>query len=150
MKLIAKGNHSSSDLSEIISIAAEDTRNRSQLEQKRRSEMGAYTAIVMIGFLVYLSVIVLLDTSYLQPISQLTTEAAAGLEGQAAGGGAAGVINVGEVPVEIYRTVFFHSALVQGIGSGLLAGKLAENDMLAGLKYSIGLVVITLVVFLII
>jgi flagellar protein FlaJ len=46
--------------------------------------------------------------------------------------------------------VFFHSALIQGVGSGLLAGKLAENDVLAGLKYSIALVAITLVVFLVI
>lgn len=150
MKLIAKGNHSSSDLSKIISIAAEDTRNRHQIERKRRSEMGAYTAIVIIGFLVYLAVIVMLDTSYLTPIGELTTEAAAGVGEEAAAGGAAGVIDVGQVPVEVYRTVFFHSALIQGIGSGLLAGKLAENNVLAGLKFSIGLVVLTLTVFLII
>jgi flagellar protein FlaJ len=150
MKLIAKGNYSSSDLSEIISIAAEDTRNRHQIERKRRSEMSAYTAIVIIGFLVYLAVVVMLDTSYLTPISQLTTTAAEGAGENAAAGGAGGVINVGTVPVQIYRTVFFHSALIQGIGSGLLAGKLAENNVLAGLKYSIGLVVITLVVFMLI
>ncbi|MFQ3320062.1 MAG: flagellar protein FlaJ [Natronomonas sp.] len=146
MKLIAKGNHSSSDLANIISIAAEDTRNRYQIERKRRSEMGAYTAIVIIGFLVYLAVIVMLDTSYLTPIGELTTEAAASTAEQS-GSSAAGLLNVGTVPVQIYRTVFFHSALIQGIGSGLLAGKLAENNALAGLKYSIALVTITLVVF---
>jgi len=150
MKLIAKGNHSSSDLAQIISIAAEDTRNRYQIERRRRSEMGAYTAIVVIGFLVYLAVIVMLDTSYLTPISQLSTEAAENTAQQNAAGGALGTIAVGSVPVEIYRMVFFHSALIQGIGSGLLAGKLAENDVLAGLKYSIGLVLVTLAVFIII
>jgi flagellar protein FlaJ len=147
MKLIAKGNHSSGDLSKIISIAAEDTRNRYQIERKRRSEMGAYTAIVVIGFLVYLAVVVMLDTSYLTPIGQLSTEAAQNVAQEQAGGGAVGVLNVGDVPVDVYRMVFFHSALIQGIGSGLLAGKLAENNVLAGLKYSIGLVTITLVVF---
>ncbi|QLD87523.1 type II secretion system F family protein [Natronomonas salina] len=148
MKLIAKGNHSSSDLAKIISIAAEDTRNRYQIERKRRSEMGAYTAIVVIGFLVYLAVIVMLDASYLTPISQLSTETADNVAQQATGGGgAAGLMGVGNVPVDTYRMVFFHSALIQGIGSGLLAGKLAENDVLSGVKYSIGLVAITLTVF---
>ena len=139
MKLIAKGSRSSSDLSEIISIAAEDTRNRYQIEQNRRQEMAAYTAIVGIGFLVYLAVIVLLDTSYLQPIGQMATDA------QSSGGG--DLLTVTSVPVDQYRTIFFHSAIIQGAGSGLLAGKLAENDILAGLKYSIVLVAIALAVF---
>ena len=142
MKLIAKGSRSSSDLSEIISIAAEDTRNRYQIEQNRRQEMSAYTAIVAIGFLVYLAVIVLLDTSYLQPIGEI----AAGAQSEGSGD----LLTVTSVPVDQYRTVFFHSALIQGVGSGLLAGKLADNDILAGLKYSIVLVAIALAVFILI
>jgi flagellar protein FlaJ len=46
--------------------------------------------------------------------------------------------------------VFFHSALIQGIGSGLLAGKLAENNVLAGLKYGIAIVVLSTAVFVVI
>jgi flagellar protein FlaJ len=149
MKLIAKGNRSSSNLSRIISIAAEDTRNRHQIERRRRSEMGAYTAIVVIGFLVYLGVVVMLDTSYLTPISELS--ATTGATGQSTQtGSVSGVAGIGDVPVGIYRTVFLHSALIQGIGSGLLAGKLSDNEVLSGLKYSIGLVALTTVVFVVI
>ncbi|WP_255195975.1 type II secretion system F family protein [Halorarius litoreus] len=140
MNLIAKGSRSSSDLAKIISIAAEDTRNRYQIETKRQKEMQAYTAIVIMGFLVYLGVIVLLDTSYLGPIGELSSEAAATAN--------ADVVDITQVPVDAYQTVFFHSALIQGIGSGLLAGKLADNDVLAGLKYSLVLVGLTLAVFL--
>ena len=146
MKLIAKGNRSSSNLSQIISIAAEDTRNRYQIERRRRSEMGAYTAIVVIGFLVYLGVIVMLDTSYLGPINELSTTT--GASGRATQSGAVtGVASVGALPVGIYRTVFLHSAIIQGVGCGLLAGKLSDNDVLSGLKYSIALVALTTVVF---
>jgi flagellar protein FlaJ len=143
MKLIAKGNRSSSDLAEIISIAAEDTRNRYQIERKRRSEMSAYTAIVVIGFLVYLGVIVVLDVSYLSKIAQF-----AGPETATSAQGNGTFAGFGRVPVGVYRTVFLHSALIQGIGSGLLAGKLADNNILAGLKYSVGLTVLTMMVFL--
>jgi len=146
MKLIAKGNRSSSNLSQIISIAAEDTRNRYQIERRRRSEMGAYTAIVVIGFLVYLGVIVMLDTSYLGPINELSTTT--GASGRAAQSGpVTGVASIGALPVGIYRTVFLHSALIQGVGCGLLAGKLSDNDVLSGLKFSIALVALTTVVF---
>jgi flagellar protein FlaJ len=142
MNLIAKGARSSSDLASIISIAAEDTRNRYQIESTRRSEMRAYTAIVVMGFLVYLAVIVLIDQAYLKPIGEMTQEAARQAN--------ADLITVSTVPVTAYRTVFFHSALIQGVGSGLLAGKLAENDVLAGLKYSIVLTALTLTVFLLV
>lgn len=142
MKLIAEGARSSGDLSRILSIAAEDTRNRYKIEEERRREMSAYIAIVVIGFLVYLAVIVLIDVSYLTPISQLSTP-------EDPGTGAGGLIfSVSNVPVTEYRMVFFHSALIQGIGAGLLAGKLADNDVLSGLKYSLLLVVLTLVVFM--
>ncbi|MFB6172098.1 MAG: type II secretion system F family protein [Haloarculaceae archaeon] len=144
MKLIADGSRSSGDLSRILSIAAEDTRNRHKIAEERRREMSAYIAIVVIGFLVYLAVVLLLDVSYLTPISNLAAP-------ENPTGGSGGVLfSVSNVPVTAYRMVFFHSALIQGIGSGLLAGKLADDDILSGLKYSILLVLITLAVFLLI
>ncbi|PSP81666.1 pilus assembly protein [Halobacteriales archaeon QS_4_69_225] len=147
MKLIAKGNRSSSDLSQIISIAAQDTRNRHQIERQRRSQMGAYTAIVIIGVLVFLGVIAVLDIAYLGRIAQL--EAVESAPEQASGPGAA-LGSVANLRIGLYRAVFFHSVLIQGIGSGLLAGKLAENEVLGGLKYSIVLVILSTIVFLVI
>jgi len=141
MKLIAKGNQSSSNLSEIISIAAQDTRNRYQIARQRRSEMNAYIAIVVIGVLVYLGVIVMLDAVYLAEIAEVSAELESTSEAN---------VPVSAVPVGIYRLVFFHSALIQGIGSGLLAGKLAENNVLAGLKYGIAIVVLSTAVFVVI
>jgi len=138
MKLIARGSRSTSDLSQVLSIAAEDTRNRYKIESKRRRAMSSYIAIVVIGFLVYLAVIVMVDVGYLRPIAELAPEA-----GEVQGP----LLDIGQVPVQAYRTTFFHSALIQGAGAGLLAGKLAENDVLAGLKYSVLLVALTMVVF---
>lgn len=139
MKLIATGSHASTDLSKILSIAAEDTRNRHKLERTRRQEMYAYVAILAIGFFVYLGVVVMLDATYVTPISKLSDTSAA------LGDGA--LLNVAAVSADVYRALFFHSALIQGVGSGLLAGKLTDNDLLSGLKFSIVLVLITLVSF---
>jgi flagellar protein FlaJ len=46
--------------------------------------------------------------------------------------------------------VFYHSALLQGLGSGLLAGQLGQNDVRAGIKYAIALMTISTIVFLVI
>jgi flagellar protein FlaJ len=53
----------------------------------------------------------------------------------------------GSVPVQTYRVVFFHSALLQAIGTGLLAGKLVDNDARSGLKYTLALVALAVLAF---
>lgn len=141
MNLIAKGAHSSGDLSTVLNIASEDTRNRYRLDRRRRQEMFAYVAVVIIGFLVYLGVIVVLNVSYLTPIARLADTGTRDV---------GRLLSVTSVPVDQYRVLFFHSALIQGVGSGLLAGKLSDNSLLTGLKYSIALVVLALAVFVLI
>jgi flagellar protein FlaJ len=139
MKLLSDGLRASGDLSRVLSIAAEDARNRAKIERARRRELTAYIAVVVIGFLVYLMVITVLDASFLSPITQLDSGNAQDVP-----------LSFTDVPVNLYRMLFLHSALIQAVGSGLLAGKLAENDSLVGLKYAIGLVALTMLVFLVI
>lgn len=139
MVLIAEGSRSTGDLHNLLEIAAEETRARATLARERRQAVGSYVAIVVLGFLVYLFVIVMIAASFFGPIAE---------QAAAVGTGAtAGPVNIASIPVDTYQTLFLHSALIQGFGSGLLAGKLAENDAVSGLKYSIPLVIATVVAF---
>jgi len=141
LKLVADAAQATGDMSRILSVAAEDARNRYRLERARRRAMSSYLGIVIIGFFVYLMVVVLIDTSYLGPIAEHSADVPAN----------SGMpISFTQIPVDTYRALFFHSALIQGFGSGLLAGKLADNDVLSGLKYGIGLVAISAIVFVVI
>ncbi|WP_255195276.1 type II secretion system F family protein [Halorarius litoreus] len=142
MKLLADGIHSSGDLSRVLAIAAEDTRNRAKMERARRRELSSYVAVVVIGFLVFLLVVVMLDASFLGPVSEVGAS-----QPSTSGELPVSFINV---PVNVYTAVFFHAALIMGVGSGVLAGKLAENDAFSGLKYAILMVAITMVAFLVI
>jgi flagellar protein FlaJ len=141
IKLIAEGGRSTGDLSRVLSVAAEDTRNRYRITRDRRRSMSSYIAVVVIGYLVYLLVIVLLDANFLTPIGALTAEAAD------VPGEPGAPLGFTEIPVDTYRMLFYHSTLIQGIGSGLLAGQLSDNDVLGGLKYSLLLVTIATLAF---
>jgi flagellar protein FlaJ len=144
IKLIADGGRSSGDLSRLLSIAAEDTHNRARLERSRRQAMNSYIAIVVIGFLVYLLVILIIDASFLERIAALSSE-------QAQQPGDRGPpVTFTNVPIVTYQALFFHSVLIQGFGAGLLAGKLADNDALSGLKYSVGLTALSVAAFLLV
>lgn len=140
MKLLAEGIYSSGNLSKVLEIAAADMRDRDENERARRRELSTYIVVVVIGFLVYLLVIVMLNVGYLQVLSEFS--------GEPVDQSGPLVTSFQSVPVQIYQAVFFHSALIQAIGTGLLAGKLADNDVLSGLKYGIALALVTLGVFL--
>ncbi|KAB1198402.1 MULTISPECIES: type II secretion system F family protein [Haloferax] len=142
IRLIASGGRTSGDLSRVLSVAAEDTRNRYKLEKSRRRAMGSYIAIVVMGYLVYLFVILMLGASYLAPLAEMS---ASGQTGGVSGQGLP--IGLSAVPLANFHVVFFHSALIQAVGSGLLAGKLADNSALSGLKYALGLSALALVAF---
>ncbi|MEF8840803.1 MAG: type II secretion system F family protein [Haloarculaceae archaeon] len=138
-KIVAEGSRATGDLHRVLGTAAEDTRHRYRLERDRRQKLNSYTAIVVMGFLVYLAVIVIIDQSFLGPVA---TQAA-----QAGGSAADNPVQLSESSVDLYHAVFFHSALVQAVGTGLITGKLTNDRVLSGLKYSVALVVLALAVF---
>jgi flagellar protein FlaJ len=143
VKLIAEGGRTSGDMSRILAIAAEDTRARYRIERSRRRAMGSYIAIVVIGYLVYLMVIVLVAASFLGPIAEAASAPpAAGVPQSSL------PVSFTNIPLDTYRALFYHSVLVMGVGSGLLAGKLADNSALSGLKYSIFMIVLGVAAFM--
>jgi flagellar protein FlaJ len=140
LKLVAEGTRSSSDIARVLTVAAEDARERFKIDRRRRQSLSAYTTVVIIGFMVYMLVIVLLDTSYLDPIANAPpVPQPEGVSGT--------TLSMAQLPVEAYQALFFHSALIQAIGVGLIAGKLSRDSVLSGLKYSIALIALTLITF---
>ncbi|QSG04737.1 type II secretion system F family protein [Halapricum desulfuricans] len=142
MTLIAEGIRSSTDVAAVLTIAARDTKERFKLDRERRQELSPYIAVVVIGFLVFLLVVALLDAAYLAPIADAQAEATAPAAGESDL-----PLSMTAVPVEAYKALFLHAAVVQALGSGVLAGKLASDDAFSGLKYSIVLLVVAIATF---
>lgn len=140
IKLIAEGRRSTTDLSRVLRIATKDTRNRFRLIRKRQQEMLSYVAVVIISYLVFLGVIVILDQSYLTPISQLPTP-------ESGGSAIGGPTSLATVPVDSYRLLFFHAVIVQALGTGSISGLLSDNSLKTGLKYSIILIILAVITF---
>jgi len=110
--------------------------------------MISYVTVV-VGFFVYVFILVLLDSFYIQRVIE-AGEAAAGSGVEAADG----EIPVRETPPSLdqipsdkLRTAYFHSAIIQGACAGLISGKIFGNDMREGLKYAVVMVGFAFVVF---
>lgn len=104
------------------------------LEKERKTQTRPYIAIIYVAFYVFLFTIVLLFNSFFVQANEIPR--------------AMGLITL--TPEEAKRT-FFNMTAIQAFFSGLIAGKMGEGNVKAGLKHSIILLItgyITLKVFL--
>jgi len=137
--LIAKASKAGGDVSEVLRAAAKDSYEFITLRTERRNNMLIYIVIVLISFLVFVFVIYILVTTF------LSVMATAGSAASAVGG--AGAQFGANVDLPLYTRLFAHAAILQGLFSGLVAGQMGEGRAVAGLKYSIIMVIIAWVMF---
>lgn len=166
VKLLTEAAESTGDVENVLQVAAKDVNTQYRLKKKQAQNMMMYTVVILIAFTVYLFVIVMLDTTFLQRLSGESFSAGPGGGEDGGGGGAGGggmpgggggmggmgggmSIDLSSVPVQKFRLVFFHSTVIQSIGSGLMAGQLGSNDPQKGLKYTIILLLISTTVFVV-
>ena len=136
--LITRANESSGDLGEVLEVAARDADTEQTLKRERVMNMMIYIIIIYISFLVFVGVIYVISATF------LTQMAEAG-EQMAESGGDAGFL--GAFDLNAYKRLFFHASLLQGLCSGLIAGVMGEGSVLSGLKHSIIMVTVSLLVF---
>jgi len=128
--LIAKASESTSDIRNVLSIAAKDADIAQRLKQERLANLLIYVIIIYLSFFVFLFIIVVLLVFFLakmpssSKVSLFNTSNLANM-----------------------KTLFYHASLLQGLFSGIVAGQMGEGNPRAGLKHSILMLVIAYIVF---
>jgi flagellar protein FlaJ len=139
LRLVAEADRASGNLAETLSVAAEDARMQRDLAKARSRELSTYVVAAVISFLVYLAILLLINEFYFEQavaVGQQTTVDSAALP-----------VSLQSLDADGFRLAFVHSSLVQALFIGLMAGKLSTGRVAAGLKYSLGLAALTLLVF---
>lgn len=136
--LITKASTMSSSISELLRIAADDARMSEILKRDRLSEMFIYTAIVYLSFFVFIFVIGVISTQFLAVLANQSTE------GLSMSGAMSGV---GKMSLSTLDRILYHTCLVQGFFSGLIAGMMGESSIKAGVKHSSILIIVALIAF---
>ncbi len=93
------------------------------LDKERRTQTRPYIAIIYVAFFVFLFTIVLLFKSFFVSIEQLPT------------------LGTALMAAEDIRRMFFHMTVIQGFFGGLIAGKMGEGTINAGLKHCLILMI---------
>ena len=133
--LLIKASESTSDVRSVLSIAARNSELQKNLKKERAAEMNIYVFIIYLAYLVYLFITVLLTAYFLPAMPESAVDAVPGMP-----------FSMGFDEVE-YKMLFFHTSMIQGFCSGLVAGKMGAGNINSGLKHSFAMMLITYAVF---
>ena len=132
--LINEAASAGGNVSNVIDAAARDTRELQIMKRTRSTEMGMYTYVIAISFLVFLVVIAIMFATFMprmQDLSKSYSESDSGSQSQAPGG-----FDPTNVDFEEMKLLFFAAAAIQAIGDGVVGGLMSSGRLSNGLLMS--------------
>ncbi|NPE09579.1 MAG: type II secretion system F family protein [Asgard group archaeon] len=131
--LILEAQRSGGVIEDIFDSAQKHVEDILALRKERLGQMKPYIWIIYAAFIIFLLVIVVLFNTFFYPMSEMYTE----FQGNQ-------FQNLGLNPqvLESYKILFLHMTIVEGLFSGLVAGKMGEGKAKSGLKHSTIMVLI--------
>ncbi|PSQ46059.1 flagella assembly protein j [Halobacteriales archaeon SW_6_65_15] len=140
VKLISKAQEASSQITAVLSTAAQASENQDDIERERRSRARMQVVIIIMTYLTLLAVMAILKVKFLDVM--------AGLSGQASSQGGAGAAQFGGgIDTTLLALLFFHAVTLQAILSGFIAGYIRDASLLSGVKFAVALPTIALLTF---
>lgn len=126
VSLVVEAQRAGGSMVEILSAAADDAREIKQIITSRSNQMGMYSMVIYIAFFVFIAVVLVLQAQFIPAFKTAVDAAGAGAK--------VGGLNFKQFDPEDFNTIFFHAALIQGIGGGLVGGVLTKGNAIAGVK----------------
>jgi flagellar protein FlaJ len=124
VKILERAQEVSDHIEDVLETAAKTAEYQQRIEKDRYMRMLMQVIVIEMAFLVYLGIMAAMN-GYL--IERVIT----------AIGDGPGWGNFERVNPDLINVLFFHSVLIQGITSGLLAGYVQTDSLRKGLKYTI-------------
>ena len=150
VKLISKAQEASSQITDVLSTAAQASENQDDIERERKSRTRMQVAIILMTYLTLLGVMAILKTQFLDVMAGLTQQASGGggeASSAAASGGASFGANVDSNQLSL---LFFHAVTIQAVLSGLISGYIRTANVKSGVKFVVILQTIALVTWVVV
>ena len=138
--LLMQAEHFTDNLTQVLQIIAEDSKSLVMRKNERRGEMQLYVIVVYLAFFVFVFVQSIMAVMFLPMLLQ----SGSGL--LVIGSGVTNTVT-GWSPADIYNCLIYHSVLIHGFCSGLVAGMMGEGSVCAGIKHSCVMIAVAVVVF---
>ncbi|MFB6135600.1 MAG: type II secretion system F family protein [Halobacteriaceae archaeon] len=140
VKLISKAQETSSEITQVLTTAAQTSENQDDIERERKSRTRMQVVIILMTYLTLLAVMAILKTQFLDVMAGLAGQSS----GSSGGGGGVGASLSGGIDTGLLSLLFFHAVTIQAVLSGLIAGYIRDADVLSGVKFIVVLATIAL------
>jgi flagellar protein FlaJ len=131
--LILEAGKHGGDLSNIFDSTAKYVDNVNAWTDRRRMQTLPYVAIFYFSVAIFLFIIIIIYNMIFMPINEM-------------GSFGMGLINPILAPLEA-RRIFLHTAILESLFGGVIAGKINEDSFLGGFKHAAVLAVVSGVAF---
>lgn len=138
VSLVIEASNAGGNVVDVLSAASDDAREIKNILFERGAQMGIYAMIIYIAFFVFLVVIGVLNAQFIPELAKATSQVA---------GSKLGGISFEVLDVQAYQLLFFHAAVIQGLGGGFVAGVMTQGHPMAGLKHGFILTLVAYVAF---
>ncbi len=115
-----------------------------QYDQQKQTELRPYTQLVYISVVIFLVIAFIIVSQFIGPLNNLPVAKSSG--GLPIGNGSFSV-GLSKIPPVYYESIFFLSGMLESIFGGIVVGKIVEASAPAGLRHSLALLSITIIVF---
>ncbi len=140
VKLIGKAQEASSQISDVLTTAAQSSENQDDIDRERRSRTLMQVAIIIMTYFTLLGVMAVLKVQFLEVLGEMG-EADAGGGGISFGGG---------LDIDFLSMMFFHAVTMQAVLSGLISGYMRDARLISGMKYVLILATVALGVWILV
>ncbi|WP_049980472.1 type II secretion system F family protein [Halolamina rubra] len=143
IKLIAEAQEASSQITDVLSTAAQSSENQDDIERERKSRTRMQVAIILMTYLTLLAVMAILKVQFLDTMAQM-----GGSGGGGSGGG--GVSFGASVDVDLLSLLFLHAVTLQAVLSGFISGYIRDAQIISGVKFVVILQTLALAVWVVV
>ncbi len=143
VKLISEAQEASSQITDVLTTAAQASENQDDIERERVSRTRMQVAIIVMTYVTLLGVMAILQTQFIDVMADLVDQGGNG-GADGAGDSAFG----GGVDPGVLSLLFFHAVTIQAILSGFIAGYIRSADIISGVKFAVILMTLALGVWI--
>ncbi|MHB8603873.1 MAG: type II secretion system F family protein, partial [Thermoplasmatota archaeon] len=136
--LVVQAANAGGNVVDVLTAAADDAREIQQILKERKGSMSIYVMVIYVSFFVFMGVIGVLNAQFIPEVSKAVSKAA---------GVSIGGLHFTKIDDQAFKTLFFHAAIVQGFGGGLVAGVMEGGKPVSGLKHAFIMIAIAYVAF---
>jgi len=132
--LLLEASRSGGNIQEILEAIYDHTNTLDMVERERKSRIRPFIWISYMAFAIFVGVGILIFKIFFSQIAQVWAGAGTGLFAQ-------------PIDIDAVTRVFFHMAIIEAFVGGLIAGKMGDGSVGAGLKHALVLMVAGYLVF---